>query len=106
MTHVIVNPGVCGLTADIKVEQVEMGKVNISVDTQCKMITDLVGTLEQPADAFAILGMKGGKPLLEAARRGRPIHAACPTLAGIAKAVEVASQMALPRDASITFVDD
>ena len=106
MTHVVVNPGVCGLTADIRAESAGMGEVNISVDTKCKMIADLVEALEQPVDAFAILGMSGDEPTLEEARRGTRIHAACPTIAGIVKAVEVASQMALPRDASITFVDD
>ncbi|MBR0404921.1 MAG: hypothetical protein IJI68_06940 [Eggerthellaceae bacterium] len=106
MTHVVVNPGVCGLTADIKAESAGMGEVNISVDTKCKMIADLVGALEQPADVFAILGMSGGEPTFEEAREGTRIHAACPTIAGIVKAVEVASQMALPCDASITFVED
>ena len=106
MTHVIVEPGVCGLTADIRAESVDMGEVTISVDTKCKMISDLVGTLEQPVDAFEILGMSGDDPLLETARQGTRIHAACPTIAGITKAVEVAAQMALPRDASITFVED
>lgn len=105
MTHVIVEPGVCGLTADIKAEAVDMGEVNITIDTKCPMIAELVEGLEQPVDAFEILGMSGDDPLLESARQGTRIHAACPTIAGIVKAVEVAAQMALPRDASIKFVD-
>lgn len=106
MTHVIVDPGVCGLTADIKAEADSMGEVNIAVDTKCPMIAELVASLEQPVDAFEILGMSGDDPTLETARKGTRIHAACPTIAGIVKAVEVASQMALPRNASITFVDE
>ena len=106
MTHVIVEPGICGLTADIRAEQEDMGEVNISVDTKCPMIAKLVADLEQPVDAFDLLGMTGEEPLLEQGRKGTSIHAACPTIAGITKAVEVAAQMALPRDASITFVDD
>lgn len=106
MTHVIVDPGVCGLTADIRAEAADMGEVNIAVETKCPMIAKLVEDLEQPVDAFEVLGMAGGDPLLEEARQGTRIHAACPTIAGIVKAVEVASQMALPRNASITFVDD
>ena len=106
MTHVIVEPGVCGLTADIKVESVDMGEVTIAVETKCKMITDLVEGLDQPVDVFEVLGLSGDDPLLETARMGTRIHAACPTVAGIAKAVEAAAQMALPRNASITFVED
>ena len=106
MTHVIVNPGVCGLTADIRVNMVEMGQAEIEVNIECAMIAALAESLEQPVDAFAVLGMSRGGPLLEQARKGKGIHAACPVIACITKAVEAAAQMALPRDASITFVND
>lgn len=106
MTHVIVEPGVCGLTADIKVEMVDAQTAKIDIDTECKMISDLVEGLGETVPAFELLGMSRGEALLEAARRGTRIHAACPTIAGIAKAVEAACQMALPRNASITFVED
>lgn len=106
MAHVIVEPGVCGLTADIKVEITDYRYADITIDTKCKMIADLVDGLEKPVDVYALLGLAGDDPTLETARLGTRIHAACPTIAGIAKAVEAASQMALPRNASITFVDD
>ena len=106
MTHVIVEPGVCGLTADIRVNIVEMGQAEIEIDTKCKMIDELAKSLEQPVDVYTVLGMSRGGPLLEQARMGKGIHAACPVVAGITKAVEAAAQMALPRNASITFVDD
>lgn len=106
MTHVIVEPGVCNLTADIRADSESYGQVTITVDTKCKMISSMIEGIEQPVDAFELLGLSGGEPLLEAARRGTKIHAACPTIAGIAKAVEAEAQMALPRDASIKFVED
>ena len=106
MTHVIVEPGVCGLTADIKVDMADGYTAKLAIDTKCKMIADLVDGLEQPVDVFALIGLSGADPTLETARLGTRIHAGCPTIAGIAKAVEAASQMALPRNASITFVDD
>lgn len=107
MTHVIVNPGVCGLTADIRTEQIDFQTVKISLESECKMIAKLVDELGETVDAFALLGMKrGAEPLLEAGRAGTRIHAACPVIAGIAKAVEAECQLALPRDASITFVND
>lgn len=107
MTHVIVNPGVCGLTADIRTEQIDSQTVKISLESECKMIVKLVDGLGETVDAFALLGMRrGADPLLEAGRAGTRIHAACPVIAGIAKAVEAECQLALPRDASITFVND
>ncbi len=106
MTHVIVEPGVCGLTADIKVEMVDSKNAKIDIQTDCKMIADLVAGLGEEVNAFDLLGMSGGAPLMESGRTGTRIHAACPTIAGIAKAVEAACQMALPRDASIRFVED
>ena len=105
MTHVIVDPGVCGLTADITVETADFGQVSIALESQCKMVRALVESLEQPVDAFSVLGMAGGPPILEAARADAGLHAACPVVAGIVKAVEVASSMALPKDAAIRFVD-
>lgn len=106
MTHVIVEPGICNLTADIRVESEDFGEVSISVETKCKMISNLIEGIEQPVDAFEFLGLSGNEPLLEVARRNTNIHAACPTIAGIAKAVEAEAQMALPKDASIKFVED
>lgn len=108
MTHVIVEPGVCGLVADVKVETLDRYKVKIDIDTKCKMIAKLVADLGESVDAFALLGMSRGAeaPLLDLGRRGTRIHAACPVMAGIAKAVEAECQLALPRDAHIRFVQD
>ena len=106
MTHVIVEPGVCGLTADIKVEMVDRMTAKIDMQTDCKMIAKLVDDLGETVNAFELLGMSGNDPLLETGRLGTRIHAACPVIAGISKAVEAACQMALPRNATITFVED
>lgn len=106
MTHVIVEPGVCGLTADIKVEMVDAQNAKISIDTKCKMIADLVEGMGETVNAYDLLGMSRNPSPMEEGKKGTRIHAACPTIPGIAKAVEAACQMALPRDASITFVED
>ncbi len=106
MTNVIVEPGVCGLTADIKVEMVDSMTAKISIDTQCKMIAKLVEDLGETVNVFDLLGMsRNSEPLLEKGRAGTRIHAACPVISGIAKAAEAAAQLALPRDASIKFVN-
>lgn len=106
MTHVIVEPGVCGLTADIRVEETDDMEVKIDIQTDCKMISDLVASLGETVDPYELLGLSGEAPLLESGRSGTRIHAACPTIAGIAKAVEAEANMALPKDASIKFVED
>lgn len=107
MTNVIVEPGVCGLTADIKAEMVDRKArtAKITVDTQCKMIAKLVEGLGDTVSVFELLGMtRNSEPLLEKGRAGTRIHAACPVIAGIAKAAEAEAGLALPRDATIRFV--
>ena len=106
MTHVIVEPGVCGFTTDVKVEMLDRKTAKLDVQTGCKMIAKLVDDLGESVNAFDLLGMSGADPLLETGRLGTRIHAACPVIAGISKAVEAACQMALPRNASITFIDE
>lgn len=107
MTHVVVNPGVCGFLTDIRVEKLGAKEVKIDMDTDCKMIARLVEELGETVDPFDLLGLsRNGDPLLEKGRAGTRIHAACPVIAGIAKAVEASCGLALPRDASIEFVKD
>ena len=106
MTHVVVDPGICGMPADIKVEMVDRRNCKITIDTKCTMISDLVEGLGESVNVFDLLGMSRNGNLLEQSREGTRIHGACPTIAGIAKAAEAAAELALPRNASITFVDD
>jgi hypothetical protein len=107
MTHVVVNPGVCGFLTDIRVEKLGAKEVKIDVDTGCKMIARLVEDLGETVDPFDLLGLsQGGAPLLEQGRAGTRIHAACPVIAGVAKAVEASCGLAIPRNASIEFVKD
>jgi len=106
MKHVIVEPGVCGLTADVRAEAEAGGQLKLTVDTKCKAIEQMVADLGDDLSAYAFLGLTGEQPLLETARVNYKIHAACPTLAGITKCVEAEAGMALPRDASIRFIAD
>ena len=106
MTHVIVNPGVCGLTADIKAEMCGRKEAKLAIETECKLIAQYAEGLGEDVDAFELLGMSRKGSSLEARRAGTRIHAACPVIAGIAKALEAEAQLALPRDVSITFVKD
>lgn len=108
MTHVEIEPGICGLTADIVAEAGDNMDVTVTIKTGCKTINDMFAELGDTFDIFEVLGLRPGtRPLFEIAREGYPaIHAACPTLAGITKCIEAEAGMALPKDASIRFVDD
>lgn len=106
MQHVIVEPGVCGLTADVKAETVDGMQVKLAVETKCKAINKLLAELGDEVNPYEFLGVGGGAPVLETMRSSYPIHAACPTLAGICKCVEAEAHLALPRDASIRFVEE
>ena len=67
MTHVIVDPGVCGLTADIRAEAADMGEVNIAVETKCpmiaKLVEDLGGQVVKMLFVMELAGLKGREKL-------------------------------------------
>jgi hypothetical protein len=76
------------------------GMVNLEINTRCEGIQKLAGDLKavNPIEEISFRG-KGPKTLRMAAKHCK--HTACPVPSGIVKAVEVASGLALPKDASI-----
>jgi hypothetical protein len=75
--------------------------VNLEINTRCESIQKLAGELKavNPVEEISFSG-DGPKTLRMAARHCK--HTACPVPSGIVKAVEVASGLALPKDASIS----
>ena len=75
--------------------------VNLEINTRCESIQKLAGVLKvvNPVEEISFSG-DGPKTLRMAARHCK--HTACPVPSGIVKAVEVASGLALPKDASIS----
>ena len=93
--------GICGMITEIRATSDDQaGKVQLEINTRCENIQKLAQELKvvDPMEEISFRG-KGPKTLRMAANHCK--HAACPVPSGIIKAVEVASGLALPKDASI-----
>ena len=96
-----VDAGICGMSAEITaLSEEQFGPVELDIDTDCPHIQKLAEELTEisPFEEISFRG-EGPKTLRMAAKHCQ--HAACPVPAGIIKAIEVASGMALPKDATI-----
>ena len=98
---VSVMSGICGMITEIRAtSKTQGGKVQLDINTRCENIQKLAQNLKvvNPMEEISFRG-KGPKTLRMAAKHCK--HTACPVPSGIIKAVEVASGLALPKDASI-----
>jgi len=78
----------------------QAGSVRLEINTHCENIQKLAGEIKNvnPFEEISFQG-QGPKTLRMAAKHCK--HAACPVPSGIIKAIEVASGLALPKDAVI-----
>jgi hypothetical protein len=93
--------GICGMITEIRATSDDQsGMVNLQINTRCESIQKLAGDLKtvNPIEEISFRG-DGPKTLRMAAKHCK--HTACPVPAGIIKAAEVASGLALPKDAVI-----
>ena len=91
------------MSATIKATSTDQfGPVKLETESSCPHIQKLAEELTEvsPFEEIAFRG-EGPKTLRLAAKHCK--HAACPVPAGMIKAIEVASGMALPKDAKITI---
>ena len=108
MTKVIVEPGICGLTTYVTANYVDEDEdeVVITVESACpsiNKITEVLGDTFQPYDVC--LAKPRNNPFYEYASDHLPPHPACPVIAGIIKCIEAECNLALKKNASITFVE-
>lgn len=93
--------GICGMITEIRATSDDQsGTVKLEFNTQCENIQQLANELDavNPFEEIAFRG-EGPKTMRLAAKHCK--HAACPVPSGIIKAIEVASGLALPKDATI-----
>jgi hypothetical protein len=93
--------GICGMITEIRATSDDQaGTVKLDFNTRCESIQKLAEALPvvNPFEEISFRG-DGPKTLRMAAKHCQ--HAACPVPSGIIKAIEVASGLALPKDASI-----
>ncbi len=98
--------GICGMITEIRAtSQYPSGLVNLDINTRCDSIRALAEDLKfvDPLEEISFDG-KEPKTLHMAAKHCK--HTACPVPSGIIKAIEVASGMALPKDASIEVTQE
>ena len=98
--------GICGMITEIRAtSEDKSGMVNLEINTRCESIQKLAGDLKavNPIEELSFSG-EGPKTLRMAAKHCK--HTSCPVPSGIVKAVEVASGLALPKDASIKVMQE
>ena len=98
--------GICGMITEIRATADErLATVKLDIDSGCENIQNLASELDvvKPFEEIAFRG-EGPKTLRLAAAHCK--HAACPVPSGIIKAVEVASGLALPKDAVIQVLKE
>lgn len=82
-------------------------EVKLHVSSGCAAVQKMMAALGDTFDAYELcLAKPGAGPLFEFAGENFPVHAGCPVIAGITKCVEAECRLALPKDASIRFVEE
>lgn len=102
MTRIIIDSGICGFKVEIRAKKKKDKKIEISIDTECEMVKKMFEDIEILDMMAAFTGYLSNPVYVSAAKHIR--HIACPVPAGILKAIEVESGIALPGDVRMTFV--
>ena len=98
--------GICGMITEIRATSDDsLKKVHLEINTRCENIQKLATALKvvNPLEEISFRG-EGPQTLRLAAQHCK--HTGCPVPSGIIKAVEVASGLALPKDASIQVMQE
>ena len=100
MAECKINAGICGFETIVTVTSEDAQEAVIGMSTQCPSLKPLE---QQPltVDGFEVCFGKVGEGKIYGWCKEYCIHAACPVPSGIIKAVEVACELALPKDATI-----
>ena len=102
-TCVTVDPGICGFTCLIKASKTEARTVALEIaESECKQIQKLSEILNTITLKELFMPISRNPIFLSAQQAN--CHASCPIPLGAIKAVEVAFEMALPKDVRIKFV--
>lgn len=101
MTKVVINPGACGMSAEVIVEKKEGKTFSLSIISACPMVTKLG---EQLPELTLMDAFKGFRENPVYSKAGTCLkHVACPVPSGILKALEVEAGLNVEKDVSIVF---
>lgn len=106
MAHVKVYAGICGFVTEVEASSPDRQHVTLKVESDCPDVRKILKRLQSEVwDAYLEIGpcaQPGNMHDTKLMRLcGELPHVACPVPAGIAKALEVAANLAIPRDAHI-----
>ncbi|WP_022665551.1 DUF6951 family protein [Desulfospira joergensenii] len=110
MTNVEIFGGICGFTTRVSSEKHKGYKASFQLESQCpnwKKVNEILGGKELDIMAELFKDKETGtvnSQVIDLALRTIP-HVSCPVISGILKSLEVCVGLALPKDASITFVE-
>lgn len=95
-------PGICGFTCRVQAQMGEGKSVSILItQSECKQIQRLAGSLTEMGLRELFMPVTRNPVFVLAQQSG--CHPSCPVPVAVLKAVEVAMEMALPRDVEIRF---
>lgn len=97
-----VEAGICGFVSRVEATA-EGRRVRLHIESNCARIQKLAEVLTE-VEAFSAIGSRSRpNPVMDAAAEAR-LHMACVIPTAIIKAIEVAGQLALPRDVHIRII--
>ena len=106
MTKVKIISGACGFVTDIEASGGDDEEITLKAVSGCSHVGKLFETLGESFDGYELcLHKPGSGPLYAYAAEFFPTHCGCPVIAGVVKAVEAECKLALPKDASIQFIE-
>ena len=106
MTKVKIYAGICGFMTKVTAET-SGDDVKLTIVSGCPAVQKMAKEIGDTFDPYELCLVKPGEgPLFEYASKNFPVHVACPVIAGITKCAEAECNLALKKDASITFIEE
>lgn len=111
MTTMRIDAGICGFSSQLTFEDKGGYKASFTIHTPCpnwQQLNELFQEKEFNVMKELFKNRETGlveSEILDTALKSIP-HVSCPVISGILKGLEVCTGLALPKDASIVFVDE
>jgi hypothetical protein len=100
MAKATIASGICGMTTTVTTTMAGRA-VKLEFESDCGYVKALADELTE-VDPFKEISYRGEGPLTLRLAAQHLVHPACPVPSGVIKAIEVASGLALPKDAHIS----
>lgn len=102
VAHVIANPGICGFACTVKARKLSKRVVSVDIiGSECQQVKRLAASLTEMTLKELFLPLTRNPVYIAAEKSG--CHPSCVIPSAVLKAVEVAMDMALPKDVQIKF---